>query len=218
MIRNASSSRIARRPVSAALTAIALAFAVSQSVHAGKVVPPDVPFELRPDMGSHAFLVGHAFGTQNYVCAPSTTSNSGFAYALFTPEATLLNADGDQIITHFFSPNPDPSDPNTGSTVIADGAVRPTWQHSRDGSSVWAKQHPNGSVNRNDGAIAWLLLDVVGREEGLTGGDFLFKTSQIQRLNTTGGVAPREGCSSSEDVGHEAFVPYTADYYFYTKE
>jgi hypothetical protein len=37
----------------------------------------------------------------------------------------------------------------------------------------------------------------------------------IQRLNTTGGVAPVEGCSVSSDVGKQKLVPYTADYYFF---
>jgi Protein of unknown function (DUF3455) len=36
-------------------------------------------------------------------------------------------------------------------------------------------------------------------------------------LNTTGGLAPKTGCSSLTDVGNKAFVPYTADYFFYRK-
>ena len=50
------------------------------------------------------FLVGHGFGTQNYVCVPS---GAGFAFTLFTPQTTLFDDDSEQIITHFFSPNPD---------------------------------------------------------------------------------------------------------------
>jgi len=50
---------------------------------------------------------------------------------------------------------------------------------------------------------------------GPTGGDTLTKTTFIQRLNTAGGVAPSTGCRSSSDVGTLAFVPYTADYFFY---
>jgi hypothetical protein len=29
------------------------------------------------------------------------------------------------------------------------------------------------------------------------------------------GLAPAVGCGSAADVGKQAFVPYTADYYFY---
>lgn len=217
---NALSNPTTRRIIpSACATALAMAFAVPLPAYAGRVATPSVPDPaLQVDAGSHAFLVGHAIGTQNYVCAPSATSSTGVAYVLFTPEATLFNDDGDQLITHFFSPNQDPRDPNTSSAVVADGAIRATWQHSRDGSSVWAKLHNNGSVLVNPSAVAWLLLDVVGTQNGLTGGDILSKTTQIQRLNTAGGVAPAQGCSSSANAGHTAFVDYTADYYFYTNQ
>jgi hypothetical protein len=30
-----------------------------------------------------------------------------------------------------------------------------------------------------------------------------------------GGLAPSTGCSRPKDIGKKAFVPYTADYYFY---
>jgi hypothetical protein len=46
-------------------------------------------------------------------------------------------------------------------------------------------------------------------------GDTLTKTTFIQRLNTSGGLAPSTGCSSAADVGRLAFVPYSADYFFY---
>jgi hypothetical protein len=221
---NVPSKQTTRRIIPSAIAAaLTLACAVSLPAHAGRVQTPTVPPELRVDAGSHAFLVGHAFGTQNYVCAPSTASNTGVAYVLFTPEATLTNEDGDQLITHYFSPdealNPDQTlrDPNTSTAVQADGAIRATWQHSRDGSRVWAKLHTNGSVLK-DGAVAELLLDMAGTQDGLTGGDILSKTTQIQRLNTAGGLPPPDGCESPADAGHTAFSDYTADYFFYTKE
>ena len=223
---NRLSNQATRRIIpTACATALAVAFAVSLPAHAGKVTPPPVPDNLKVEDGTHAFLVGHALGTQNYVCAPSVASTTGVAYVLFTPEATLYNDDGDQLITHFFSPNPDPSDPNKSAAVVADGAIRATWVHSRDGSSVWAKLHISdkgvvGSFTPDQTAVAWLLLDKVGVEDGLTGGNILSKTTQVQRLSTTGGVAPGpgHGCDSPSDVGHTAFVPYTADYFFYTDQ
>lgn len=48
-------------------------------------------------------------------------------------------------------------------------------------------------------------------------GDTPTATSFIQRLNTSGGLAPSAGCRSKADVGNQAFVPYTANYFFYTK-
>jgi hypothetical protein len=204
-------------------TALAMAFTVqlSQPAYAGgQVTPPTVPPNLQVPAGNKAFLKGVADGTQNYVCVPSAASATGVAYALFTPEATLFSDDdGGQIITHFFSPNPDPRDPNTNPAVAAPGgAIRATWVHSQDGSSVWAKLHTNGAAVVDKNAIAWLLLDAVGVEDGPTGGDILAKTTFVQRVNTTGGLAPKTGCGSPGDLGNQAFIPYTADYFFYTKD
>jgi hypothetical protein len=223
---NRLSNQATRRIIpTACASALAVAFAVSLPAHAVKVTPPPVPDELKVEVGNHAFLVGHALGTQNYVCAPSAGSTTGVAYVLFTPQATLYNDDGDQLITHFFSPNPEPSDPNKSAAVVADGAIRATWVHSRDGSSVWAKLHTSdkgvvGSFTPDQTAVAWLLLDKVGVADGLAGGNILSKTTHVQRLNTTGGVAPGpgHGCDSPSDVGHTAFVDYTADYFFYTDQ
>jgi len=182
-----------------------------QAAQANDITPPPLPPGLAPvPAGQKLFLVGHAVGTQNYVCRPS---GAGVAYVLFTPEATLFGGDGGQVITHYFSPNP--FEPNTDPKVVANGTIRATWQH-RDTSTVWAKLHqPNGAVTVDPNAIAWLLLDVVGARNGPTGGDKLTETTFIQRLNTTGGLAPSTGCSSLTDVGNQAFVPYTADYFFY---
>lgn len=87
--------------------------------------------------------------------------------------------------------------------------------HSRDTSTVWAALIGQATVSPD--AIPWLLLPVekIGAQNGPTGGDTLTATSFIQRLNTTGGLAPATGCDSLANVGSKAFVPYTADYVFY---
>ena len=43
----------------------------------------------------------------------------------------------------------------------------------------------------------------------------LSNTTYIQRVNTTGGMAPATGCSQAGNVGALTMVPYTADYFFY---
>ena len=230
---NTLSNRTMRRllPI-ACITALAMAFTVSlsQPARADSVIitPPPVPFNIQVPAGNTAFLVGHGVGTQNYVCAPSTSSPSGVAYVLFTPEATLFNDGGRQLITHYFSPNPttDPPDPNTNPGVVSDeGAIRVTWQH-RDTSTVWAKVNLNddGSIGSSSdpdfvakGAVNWLLLKKVGVQEGPTGGDTLTPTTFIQRLNTSEGLAPSSGCDSLANLGNQAFMPYEADYFFYQK-
>jgi len=185
---------------------------------AGEITPPPLPDGMAPvPAGNKLFLGTHAVGTQNYVCKPS---GAGVAYVLFTPEATLSGEDGGQVITHNFSPNP--FEPNTDPKVVADGTIRATWQY-RDTSRVWAKLHATdpdgrkGAVTVDQTAIAWLLLDGVASSKGPTGGDKLFETTFVQRLNTTGGLAPKTGCSTLTDLGNTAFVPYTADYFFYKK-
>jgi hypothetical protein len=184
----------------------------------GTITPPPLPAGLAPvPAGNKLFLGTHAVGTQNYVCKPS---GAGVAYVLFTPEATLFGEDGGQVITHYFSPNP--FEPNTDPKVAAPGGtIRATWQY-RDTSRVWAKVHAtdatgSGAVTVDQTAIAWLLLDGVGSQNGPTGGDRLTGTTFVQRLNTTGGLAPKTGCSALTDLGNTAFVPYTADYFFYKK-
>jgi hypothetical protein len=219
-ISNQATRRIIPTACAAAL-AVAFAVSMSQPAYAGQVTPPKVPDNLKVPEGNKAFLVGHAFGTQNYFCKPSS-SPPGVAYALFTPEATLFSEDGGQVITHFFSPNPDPDDPNTSAKVVADGAIRATWQH-RDSSSIWAKVRSNpdgtnGSAIVDPKSIAWLLLEAVGTEDGPTGGDTLTKTTFVQRVNTVGGNPPSTGCASPADVGNQAFVDYTADYFFYANQ
>jgi hypothetical protein len=188
----------------AAATMLVAMTAVAAPKAAGKdVIPPPVPGDLQITDGSTAYLIGHAYGTQNYVCLPSP---GGVAWTLIGPQATLLDDDGKQMITHFLSPNPDQN-----------GTPRATWQHSGDTSAVWAiaVKTSDDAAFVAPGAIPWLLLDVVGQEYGPTLGDKLVRTLHIQRVNTSGGKAPASGCSSSADLGKRSFVPYTADYVFY---
>jgi hypothetical protein len=171
-------------------------------------VPP-MPDDIRVDEGHRLFFIGHAFGTQNYICLPSTLPNTnGFAWTLFGPQANLFNAHARQVMTHFLSPNP-----------AENGTLRATWQESDDTSAVWARATVT-SADANyvaPGAIPWLKLLVVGEARGPRGGKSLVGTTFIQRLNTTGGIAPAAGCAGATDVGARRFVPYTADYFFYRK-
>jgi hypothetical protein len=190
---SAPACRIERRVVSIACAAgLVMTFTVGllQPAHARRVTPPAVPAGLQVPAGNKAFLKGHAVGTQNYICLPS---GSGFAWTLFTPQATLFDDHGKQLTTHFFSPNPSEH-----------GTVRPTWQHSRDTSTVWAALEGDPSTDPNfvaPGAIPWLLLRVMGAEDGAFWGDELSPATFIHRVNTRGGIAPATGCKQAADVG-----------------
>ena len=200
--------------VLAGVAALAFTVPAPGPAYADDMTPPAVPGNIQVPAGNKLFLVGHAVGTQNYVCVPSGT---GVRFVLFTPEATLFDEESEQLTTHYFSPNPE--EPNTDPKVISTHTIRATWEDSRDSSTVWGRVYPDNSSSDSNyvepGAIPWLLVTIVGNQDGPTGGDRLSGTTFIQRLNTHGGVAPSTGCTSSADLGNTAFVPYTTDYYFY---
>jgi hypothetical protein len=201
-----------RTPLVGCLTALGMAFtlALPQAAHAQSVTPPPVPANIQVPAGNEAFLLGRGVGTQNYVCQPAA-SLGRVAWTLFTPQATLFSDQGEQLTTHFFSPNPFEFTPSP----FANGLVRATWQDSLDTSTVWAKAI--GAATVSPDAIAWVLLQRAGVQAGPTGGSTLAVTTFVQRLNTFGGLAPATGCDIPTDVGNKAFVPYTADYFFYKK-
>jgi hypothetical protein len=80
----------------------------------------------------------------------------------------------------------------------------PTWV-SNSGSGVVGRFVDGRTVDPT--AIPWLLLEKV-----TTRGPGPFEpTTYIQRVNTTGGLAPARAGTPNEIV----WVPYTAEYYFY---
>ncbi len=80
----------------------------------------------------------------------------------------------------------------------------PSWQSLRDGSLVTAKKI---QANPRTGAIPELLLQVTSH----TGTGVLSKADWINRLYTTGGVAPAGSCTAGQTVQ----VPYGAVYVFW---
>jgi hypothetical protein len=186
------------------LTIGLLAFVVAPSVAKAQ----SIPLALAVPEGHEAFLSAAAEGTQNYICLPS--ANGTLSWRFLGPQATLFRGEngqaGQQITTHFLSANP------------AEGAVaRPTWQHSRDSSRVWGRVIASSSDPNyvEPGAIPWLLLEVAGTANGTTGAPSLTRTTYIQRLHTSGGIAPATGCSQPAEIGTLALVPYTTDYVFF---
>jgi hypothetical protein len=108
-------------------------------------------------------------------------------WAFVAPEAELFDRAGKKIGRHYAGPH---------------------WE-SLDGSRVVAVVKARADAPRA-GDIPWLLLSAksVGAE-----GAFSNVTS-IQRIATVGGVAPSESCTQD---GTRARIPYTADYYFFSR-
>jgi hypothetical protein len=182
-------SRLSRFIVAGAgVLALCGLFAAAASARpAPQTAPGDLldPRMYAPD--SRLFLVVHAIGVQKYTCQANGTW-------LFTdPEATLYKTTGvpKPIGTHFLN--------------FATG--RPVWQ-LKDGSSVEAAR--TQTVPGGAGNIAWLLLQAVVTTAG-SDGDRLAGTTWVQRLNTSGGVAPAGTCTPGGLIS----VPYSADYFFW---
>jgi hypothetical protein len=115
-------------------------------------------------------------------------TDSGFAWTFKAPEAKLFFGRF-KVGTHFGGP---------------------TWRLF-DGSQVVTSKV--GSVNVDPTAVPWLLTKTVST----AGKGFFSDITSVQRLSTTGGLAPTDGCTADADVGKDARVPYTADYFFYAK-
>lgn len=182
---------------------VTLAIASANASAQGKIVPPAVPGNLEVPPEFKPFVMAQGTGTQNYICL---ATNTGVEWKFQGPQATLFNDRREQVMTHFLSPNP-----------LEFGALRATWQHSHDSSAVWALAIADSTDPAfvAEGAIPWLLLEVVFAELGPTSGDRMAGTRFIQRVNTSGGIAPASGCSGVADLGKRAMVPYVTDYVFY---
>jgi hypothetical protein len=185
---------------------VAVTMALSAAPRAVERIPrPAVPANIEVSAEYKLFLLGHAVGTQNYICAPATTP-SGVDWLFIGPQATVFDSDLRQILTHFQSKNP-----------FQDDVLHATWQDSGDTSAVWAKKRAGSSDPDyvSDHAIEWLLLDVTGAQVGPTSGGKLAATKLIQRVNTVGGLKPPSGECTPSTVNTRKLVDYEADYYFY---
>ncbi|MGD9891515.1 MAG: DUF3455 domain-containing protein [Dehalococcoidia bacterium] len=146
-----------------------------------------VPANLVPPDGQVLQRELLGIGAQVYTCRASATAGSGFEWAFTAPAAVLLDDSGAIAGTHF---------------------AGPTWQ-ANDGSSVTAEVVER-APSAEPSAIPWLLLRVTAAgAPGSFGG-----VAYIQRLETTGGVAPTVGCDE-EHAGVVARVPYSAVYAVY---
>jgi len=156
---------------------------------------PEVPASLQVPDGNKVSFHAYAEGVQIYVATASTTSPTGFAWTFLAPEAVLYDADGNVVGIHYAFAGP----------------TRPAWE-SESGSRVVGARTV-APVTVTAGAIPWLILNAVPTD---TIGPGVFgRTTYVQRVNTTGGLAP---AAAPTALGQEARVPYTAEYYFYRAE
>ena len=113
-----------------------------------------------------------------------TIHDTAAQWVLKAPEAQLTDATG---------------------AIFAEHYAGPTWE-AADGSKVMGKVLETVPAPQA-GAIPWLLLSTTSSGAGALSG-----TRFVQRIDTSGGVAPSGACPNPSA---EQRVPYSAEYVFY---
>jgi hypothetical protein len=148
-----------------------------------KGLPPLSSPTLAVPDDSQLAFYSDAVGVQIYGCQATKT---GYAWTFQAPDAKLLDRRGQWVFKHY---------------------AGPTWESVSDHSKVVAKKVAEFSAHAD--AIPELLLQVASHD----GRGALADVTYIQRLHTTGGLAPADGCDERH-VGATARVDYTATYTF----
>jgi len=153
---------------------------------------PEVPTTLEVPDGNKVSFHTYAVGVQVYAATVSASSPTGYAWTFREPEAVLYDSDGNVVGIHYAFAGP----------------TRPAWESNSGSRVVGARSIAPVTLNSN--AIPWLILSAVAAD---TIGPGIFeRTTYIQRVNTTGGLAP---ANAPTQLGQEARVPYAAEYFFY---
>ena len=161
---------------------------IALGLAAGCVTSTPIPGSLDPGAGASLAMVLPASGVQIYECRRKADTDS-FEWAFVAPEAELFDARGRQVGVH---------------------GAGPHWT-AADGSRVTAKLI--AKADAPDGAaIPWLLLEA--KDAGQPG--TFSRVTRIQRINTTGGMAPSKPCLGPL-LGRQIGVHYTADYRFFVQ-
>jgi Protein of unknown function (DUF3455) len=170
--------------------------------HSAALVPPVTPPSLSVPAGQKLVLAVLGKGDQIYRCSAKPGSTMGLRpaepgsapypagaleWVLESPKAELFDERGQVVGEHY---------------------VGPTWE-AIDGSKVVGQVKAKADAPDQD-AIPWLLIEVTAN----VGAGVLAKVKSVQRVDTWGGKAPKEGCDATH-AGAESRVGYRARYYFY---
>lgn len=158
---------------------------IATSCFAGQLnANAEIPPQIRPPAGSTAVLTTHAEGYQIYQCG---LGKGGYAWLLQAPDAKLLDNRGQVVGNHYSGP---------------------IWEY-KEGSRIVGQIINKIDVDP-DSSISWLLVKVIAHK----GQGAFSNVSYINRINTNGGLPPRDGCDANHP-GSEKRIAYTADYVFY---
>ena len=181
---SSSRTRLRAATVAAAVTVVAAVSAVTYNASAAEVAsrPRPQPSASASPIDPPAGL--RRIGSFQVVKGTQTyTCTGGVFPAASVPEAMLAGPSG--LIHHYKGPS---------------------WTYTRDGSTVTATKK---AERTRPGTINELLLEVNSHSGSAKG--LLSKATHIQRLNTTGGVAPAGACTD----GTTKAVRYGALYVFW---
>ena len=145
----------------------------------------DVPDAVKAPAGHKAAMTLVGVGDLTYECKANASGAMEWTFA--GPAATLTDAKLNKTVGKYYG--------------------GPTWE-AMDGSKVTGKQQavaPSSAGN--------LPMQLVKAEPAM-GKGMLEGVTYIQRVNTKGGVAPTDACTSA-NAGAKKTVPYQADYVFY---
>ena len=159
---------------------------------ASKIAKPDVPAIIAVPAGNKVLWFAYATGTQIYTCTQSSTDAAVYTWVFTAPSATLYS---DQDYMH----------------EIGIHYTGPTWASTvgpKAGKFVMGTKLQG--VTQDVTAIPWLLLQAQVSTDPM----YNHNITYIQRLYTTGGLAPTTGADAAH-VGEQMSVPYTAVYYFF---
>ena len=149
----------------------------------------EVPDTLRPGPNESLAMISPAEGVQIYECRARKDRAGEYEWTFVAPQAVLYDGHGAKVGLHYAGPH---------------------WE-SADGSRIAGTLKARADAPAAN-AIPWLLLAAksVGPEGSLS------RVTSVQRIHTSGGLAPEDGCSGTT-TGKQARVGYTADYYFFAQ-
>jgi hypothetical protein len=150
--------------------------------------PPGISRNLRASAQEEPAFVLSANGIHLYECKPRATDPNAYSWYFVVPDATLRDSGGERARHAAVNQWDSTSDRSTVSGVLT--AMQPT----------------------TPGNLPWALIRAIpGAADGMFAG-----VTSIQRVNTSGGVAPATGCDAAS-AGSEVRVNFSADYYFYKR-
>ena len=147
----------------------------------------ELPEPVRVPAGNKVAMVATGVGELTYECKAKAGDAAAFEWVLAGPVAKLMDAKTQKEVGKYYA--------------------GPTWE-SVDGSKLTGKQ-----VAVAPAAAGNIPMQLVKAEPAM-GNGAMTGITYVQRVNTKGGVAPPEACTSTV-AGSKKMVPYQADYVFY---